>query len=201
MASLYAHTAWSSGNLAVNAGAPAAGDVSRPRAIAACRRQRQPGTADGTPAAPGNRGMSAAPAARSGRRHAGGPKWSRRVSGIGRSRHPASLARHLRLCGNGRSFLDFPEENDEMTWHFSLAPSRGPILIWETAGRLIAVKRSTLRSSFFHVISAPLIERARARRSTERPARAQAQKNPRTITRVVHERTRGARGRRSLGDP
>lgn len=111
----------------------------RPRTIEASRRSRRPEAADGTSAVQSNRGISAAPVARNGRQHAGGPK---------RSRHPASLARRLRLCGNERSFLDFPEESDEMTWHFSPAPSRGPILIWETAGRLIAVKRSTLRSSF-----------------------------------------------------
>ena len=120
----------------------------RSRAITASRRHRRPEVADGTPEARSDRDVSAAPASRSGRRHAGGPKRPRRVSGIGRSQHPVSLARHLRLCGNGRSFLAFPEENDEMTWHFSPTPSRGPILIWETAGRLIALKRSTLRSSF-----------------------------------------------------
>ena len=108
----------------------------RSKAIAASRRHRRPETADGTPAS------------RNSRRHAGGPKRPRRASGLGRPRHPVCLARRLRLCGNGRSFLAIPEENDEMTWHFSLAPSRGPILIWETAGRLIALKRSTLRSSF-----------------------------------------------------
>ena len=82
MASLYAHTTWSGGNLAVDAGVPAAGNVSRPRAIATCQRRR-PGTADGTPTVQSNRSISAAPASRSGRRHAGGPKRSRRVSGTG----------------------------------------------------------------------------------------------------------------------
>ena len=161
MASPYAHTAWSSGNLAVNAGAPAAGDVSRPRAIAACRRQRQPGTADGTPEAPDNRGISAVPASRSGRRHVGGPEQSRHLGGTGGPKWQAARRRpeavtascqlgpppsSLRKCAV--VFWLSPEENDEMTWHFSPAPSRGPILVWETAGRLVAVKRSTLRSPF-----------------------------------------------------
>ena len=163
MASLYAHTAWSSGNLAVDACTPEArGNCGASAAPASRSGRRHAGGPKrsrhlGAPASRNGRRHTSgprrsrhvnAPAAQSGRRHVDGSKRSRRVSGIGRSRHPASLARHLRLCGNGRSFLDFPEESDEMTWHFSPAPSRGPILIWETAGRLIAVKRSTLRSSF-----------------------------------------------------